>query len=108
MTEFEFNRITTIPYDLELRDTIDAALYHLDALERAAQRCRELADKLIDDKRDIAPKSFQAKVRKQSQISNKFGRFLAPGAQSSWISFPSSRNPFAKNVSKALQGRPGA
>ena len=84
-----------LPYELELRDTLDAALHRLTLLQDAAAECTELAGKLVRNGR-IDHDAFQAKGRSQTRIFDHLDAFLASYARVSLLIFPVGKERFTK------------
>lgn len=96
------DRKQSIPYELELRDTIDSCLYRLDQLEAAAAECVRLA-------RDMAPpatakpETFAEKARTQTRLFDNLDLFLAAYARVSLLIFPTGGGPFTKDRGATMQ-----
>lgn len=98
----QVDRLQAIPYDLELRDTIDSALYRLDELAGACGKCLELDDQ-IRATRTIDPQTFYEKTRQQTHVFDSLEAFLAAWARVSLLLFPTGKAEFTKRRGRTLR-----
>jgi hypothetical protein len=96
------DRNQSIPYELELRDTIDACLYRLDQLEAAAKECLDLDTKLQSDP-ELDPEVLRSKGQSQTRIFDHLDAFLAAYARVSLLIFPVGGDPFTKKRGATMQ-----
>lgn len=97
-----FNRLSIIPYELELRHTLDAALYHWEQLKAAADKCLSYEKKWSAD-REIPPPEWTAKVREQSRIFDCLEGFLSAWARVSLLFFPTGNGTLTKERGETLR-----
>ena len=96
------NRLQTIPYELEFRDTLDAALYHFEQLSLAAGEALVAQDAA----RLSAPLSqavLSGQVNAQRLVFDHLDAFLGAFARVSLLVFPVSSTDFAKGRAATMQ-----
>lgn len=96
------NQIQVIPYQLELRDTLDAALYHFANLESAAAEAitaQDVARAAGALSKDIAQRQPTA----QRRVFDHLDAFLGSFARISLLIFPVSSSPFGQSRAATMQ-----
>ena len=101
-TPLPLNRLSIIPYELELRNTLDAALYRWDELKAAAEKCLSFEEKWSQE-RQVAPIDWSAKVREQSRIFDYVDGFLSAWARASLLFFPTGHGTLTKERGVTLR-----
>ncbi len=94
-------RKQAIPYELELRYTIDACLHRLDQLEAAAIECLDLAKQMRSTHPE--PEVFADKTRTQARIFDDLDALLSAYARVSLLIFPVGSDPFTKDRAATMQ-----
>lgn len=102
----EMNAFTSIPYNLELRDTISAALYRLEELRASAAEVVRLDCQLEAQehtRKGLSHEDLQAKLRHQTHIFDNLEAFLAAWARVSLLLFPSGKGSFTRHRGETLR-----
>jgi len=98
------DRLQMIPYELELRDTIDAALFHFDTLVAAAAEALRLQNENRARGR-ASPEGFHAQGRAQSRLFDALEAFLTSFARVSVVLFPTGKSSFTRERGETLSAR---
>jgi hypothetical protein len=101
------NALTSIPYNLEMRDTISSALYRLEELRASSAEVVRLDCQLEAQehtREGLSHDDLQAKLRHQTHIFDNLEAFLAAWARVSLLLFPSGRAAFTKHRGETLRG----
>lgn len=97
------DRLSVIPYQLALRDALDAALFRLEELEASTSTCLTLRAELFAQNR-ADPDTFAARTRQNTHVRDDLECFLAAWARVSLLLFPSRQSARAKLRAQTLQG----
>lgn len=93
-------QLESIPYTIELRDTVNAGIYLFDALVVAGNEVVRAQDE-ANASRDAADRSAQ--LRAQAHLFDTLESFLTAFARASLLLFPVSRSPFAQKRGATMQ-----
>jgi hypothetical protein len=96
------DRLSIIPYELELRNTLDAALYHWSELKASAEMCLLMEAKWRKE-RKIEAADMNQKVREQSRIFDCLDGFLSAWARVSLVFFPTGKGEFTQGRGAVLR-----
>jgi len=96
------DRLQIIPFEIELRDTIDAALFQFNELKTAAKAAL-VAQNASRASRQLTQQLLDAQGRAQSRTFDQLEAFLAAFSRVSLLIFPVSNTSFTKRRAETMQ-----
>lgn len=96
------NQLETIPYQLELRDTLDAAMYYFGELEKVAAQALAAQDQSAAAQR-LTQELLNRQGHAQRLVFDHLDAFHGAFARVSLLIFPASKTPFAELRGTTMQ-----